>query len=364
MRILRNYILKEFFHSFLVSIIVFTFAFLIGNIIQIANLVINKGVNILSVLQLLFYMIPWLLSFTFPMASLTSVILTFGRFSSDGELTAMKASGISLYRIAFPVLMVGGMISAATFLLNDQISSNASYASRKVIKDIGLKSPTAYLEAGTFIRGFESYVIFIYDVKGNKFKNIRIYQPQEGKPTRTIIAESGEINTFPEKNILELKLFNGTSEEPSPTDPENFYKLNFRTYYMTIDLTRILKKEKIEKKAREMTMKELHAEISKSIRQKIDPMPLFVEVYKKINMSIASFVLILIGIPLGIRAHRSEKSIGFGISLLLFAAYWGTFLGGIAIALRGTIPPSIGVSLPNIVFFVAGVIMFIITARR
>lgn len=364
MRILRNYILKEFFHSFLVSIIVFTFAFLIGNIIQIANLVINKGVNILSVLQLLFYMIPWLLSFTFPMASLTSVILTFGRFSSDGELTAMKASGISLYRVAFPILMVGGMISAATFLLNDQISSNASYASRKVIKDIGLKSPTAYLEAGTFIRGFESYVIFIYDVKGNKFKNIRIYQPQEGKPTRTIVAESGEINTFPEKNILELKLFNGTSEEPSPTDPENFYKLNFRTYYMTIDLTRILKKEKIEKKAREMTMKELRAEISKSIRQRIDPMPLFVEVYKKINMSIASFVLILIGIPLGIRAHRSEKSIGFGISLILFAAYWGVFLGGIAISLRGTLSPAIGVSLPNIVFFVAGVIMFIITARR
>lgn len=364
MRILRNYILKEFVHSFLVSIIVFTFAFLIGNIIQIANLVINKGVNILSVLQLLFYMIPWLLSFTFPMASLTSVILTFGRFSSDGELTAMKASGISLYRIAFPIIMVGGIISAATFLLNDQISSNASYASRKVIKDIGLKSPTAYLEAGTFIRGFENYVIFIYDVKGNKFKNIRIYQPQEGKPTRTIVAESGEINTFPDKNILELKLFNGTSEEPSPTDPENFYKLNFRTYYMTIDLSRILKKEKIEKKTREMTMKELRAEISKSIRQKIDPMPLLVEVYKKINMSIASFVLILIGIPLGIRAHRSEKSIGFGISLLLFAVYWGLFLGGIAVSLRGTVSPAIGVSLPNIAFFVAGIIIFIITARR
>jgi lipopolysaccharide export system permease protein len=364
MRILRDYILKEFFHSFLLSIVVFTFAFLIGNIIQIANLVINKGVNIISVLQLLFFMIPWLLSFTFPMASLTSVILTFGRFSSDGELTAMRASGISLYRIAFPILMVGAIISAATFILNDQISSNASYASRKVIKEIGLKNPTAYLEAGTFIRGFENYVIFIYDVKGNKFKNIRIYQPQEGKPTRTIVAESGEINTFPEKNLLELKLFNGTSEEPSPTDPENFYKLNFRTYYMTIDLSRILKKEYIAKKMREMTMKELRTEIKKDIIQKIDPMPAFVEAYKKINMSIASFVLILVGIPLGIRAHRSEKSIGFGISLILFAIYWGLFLGGIAIALRGTMSPSLGVSLSNIVFFVVGVIIFIFTARR
>jgi len=364
MRILRDYILKEFFHSFVLSIVVFTFAFLIGNVIQLANLVINKGVNFISILQLLFFMIPWLLSFTFPMASLTSVILTFGRLSSDGELTAMKASGISLYRIAFPVLMIGAVISASSFILNDQISSNASYMSRKVIKEIGLKNPTAYLEAGTFIRGFENYVIFIYDVKGNKFRNIRIYQPQEGKPTRTIVAESGEVNTFPEKNVLELKLFNGTSEEPSPTDPENFYKLNFRTYYMTIDLSKIMKKEKIDKKAREMTMTELRAGIKKFTAQKIDPMPLFVEAYKKINMSIASFVLILIGIPLGIKAHRSEKSIGFGISLLLFAAYWGLFLGGIAMSLRGVLSPAVGVSLPNIIFFVAGVIIFIFTARR
>lgn len=364
MRILRDYILKDFFHSFLLSIVVFTFAFLIGNIIQIANLVINKGVNIISVLKLLFFMIPWLLSFTFPMASLTSVILMFGRLSNDGEFTAMKASGISLYRIAFPILMLGGIISSTTFVLNDQISSNASYASRKVVKEIGLRSPAAYLEAGTFIRGFENYVIFIYDVKGNKFKNIRIYQPQEGKPTRTIIAESGEINTFPDKNQLELKLFNGTSEEPSPTDPENFYKLNFRTYYMTIDLSKILKQEKIEKKVREMTMRELRGEISKYAAQKIDSMPLLVEAYKKINMSIASFVLILVGIPLGIRAHRSEKSIGFGISLILFAIYWGLFLAGIAVSLKGAAPPLIGVSLANIVFFVFGIIAFIFTARR
>lgn len=364
MRILRNYILKEFFHSFTLSIVVFTFAFLVGNIIQIAHLVINKGVNIISIMKLTFYLIPWLLSFTFPMASLTSVILTFGRLSSDGELTAMKASGISLYRIAFPILMVGGIIGASTFILNDQISSNASFASRRIIKEIGMSNPTAYLEAGTFIRGFENYVIFIYEVKGNKFRNIRIYQPQEGKPTRTIVAESGEINTFPEKNMLELKLFNGTSEEPSPTDPENFYKLNFRTYYMTIDLSKVLKQEKIDKKTREMTMKELRAEVKKFMKDKMDPSPLLVEAYKKVNMSISSFVLILLGIPLGIKAHRSEKSIGFGISLILFSMYWGLFLGGIALALQKVASPAVGVSLPNIVFFVLGVATLIHTARR
>lgn len=364
MRILRNYILKEFFHSFFMSVVVFTFVLLVGNIIKLADLVINKGVDIISVLKLFLYLVPWLLSFTLPAAALTAVILTFGRFSSDGELTAMKASGVSLYRISFPVLMLGVIFSFTAFFLNDQVSPNASFASRRVVKDIGFRSPTAYLESGTFIRGFENYVIFIHEVKGNLLRNIRVYQPQEGKATRTIVAESGEINTIPEKNLIELKLFNGTSEEPSPTEPDSFYKLNFKTYHMTLDLSTLIKKEKVEKKAREMTIEELNKEIRRSVSQGIDPMPLFVEIYKKINMSIASFVLILIGIPLGITAHRSEKSIGFGISLILFTVYWGLFLGGIALALRGTLPPLAGVSLPNAVFAALGAAIFIYTARR
>ena len=304
------------------------------------------------------------MSFTLPIAALTAVILTFGRLSSDGELTAMKASGVSLYRISFPIIMLGIIFSFTSFFLNDQVSPNASFASRRVIKEIGIKNPTAYLEEGTFIRGFENYVIFIYEINGNKLKNIRIYQPQEGKPTRTIVAERGEINTDVKKNMVELKLFNGTSEEPSPSEPDSFYKLNFKTYYMTLDLSKIMKKEHIEKKTREMTINELRTEIARSATDKIDPTPLFVEIYKKINMSAAAFVLILIGIPLGIKAHRSEKSIGFGISLILFAIYWGTFLGGVALSLKGAVTPAIGVSLPNILFFVFGTVVFINTARR
>lgn len=364
MRILRNYILKEFFHSFALSIVVFTFVFLVGNIISLANYIINKGVDIFSVLKLFFFLIPWLLSFTLPIAVLTAVILTFGRFSSDGELTAMKASGVSLARASSPVIILGIIFSFLAFFLNDQVSPNSSFASRRVIKEVGMKKPTAYLEEGTFIRGFENYVIFIHEIRGNILRNIRIYQPQEGKATRTIVAEAGEIRTMPKSEVVEMKLYNGTSEEPSPTDPGSFYKLNFKVYHMTIDLSKVMKKESIEKKTREMTVKELREEIDRSGAQGIETTPLYVEIYKKINMSIASFVLVLIGIPLGIRTHRSEKSIGFGMSLILFAVYWGLFLGGIALSLKGAVSPLIGVSLPNVIFLILGLCLFINTARR
>lgn len=365
MRILRDYILKEFFHSFFLSLIVFTFVLLIGNIIRLADLLINKGVDVISILKLFLYLIPWLSSFTLPIAALTAVILTFGRLSSDGELTAMKASGVSFSRISLPVIIVGAIFSCVAFFINDQLSPNSSFESRKVIKEVGIRRPTAYLEEGTFIRGFENYVIFIYEIRGNRLKNIRVYQPQgEGKPTRTIVAEYGEINSIPEKNLIELRLYNGTSEEPSPTEPGSFYKLNFKTYYMTLDLSKVFKKERIQKKTREMTIKELRQEIANFTKEKIDTAALYIEIYKKVNMALATFVLILAGIPLGIRAHRSEKSIGFGISLLIFAVYWGIFLGGIAVSLKGTISPVLGTSLGNIFFLVMGSAFFVHTARR
>lgn len=364
MRVLRNYILKEFFHSFFLTLVVFTFVFLVGNIISLANYIINKGVDLISVLKLFAFLVPWLLAFTLPIAVLTASILSFGRLSGDGELTAMKASGISLYRIAAPIIMTGVVLSFFAFYLNDQVSPNASFASRGVIKEIGIKSPAAALEEGTFVRGFENYIIFIYQINGNKFKNIRIYQPQEGKPTRTIIAETGEINSIPEKNLIELKLFNGTSEEPSPTDPNSFYKLNFKTYFMSLDLSKVFRKEKLQKKTREMTINELKEEIKKFTAQKIDPTPLRVEIYKKINISIATLIFVLIGVPLGIKAQRSEKSIGFVLGSILFGVYWAAFSSMIVVAAGGTMPPLLAASLPNIVFFALGCGLFVFVARK
>lgn len=364
MKILRDYVLKEFFHSFILTLVVFTFVFLVGNVITLANYIINKGVDAIAVLKLFAYLIPWLLAFTLPIAVLTASILAFGRLSSDGELTAMKASGISLYRVAMPIVMVGVLLSFFAFYLNDQVSPNASFASRQVIRDIGVRSPAAALEEGTFIRGFENYIIFIYQIKGNKFRNIRIYQPQEGKPTRTIVAETGEINTIPQKNLIELRLYNGTSEEPSPTDPDSFYKLNFKTYFMSLDLSKIFNKEKVQKKTREMTINELKAQIDKFISQKIDPTPLRVEIYKKINISIATLIFVLIGVPLGIKAHRSEKSIGFVLGSVLFGVYWAAFSGMLVVAATGKMSPVLAAALPNIVFFSLGVVLFVLMAKK
>jgi len=364
MRILRNYLLKEILGSFFLSLVVFTFVLLIGNIIDLADLIINKGVDILSILEMLLFLTPYLLSFTIPMSLLTATLLGFGRLSSDNEINAMRASGISLYQISVPVLLTGLIFSLFLIPLNSDVLPNAHFASRRVIKEVGIRRPTAYLEEGTFIRGFGDYVLFIYQIKKNKLYNIRIYLPQEGKPTRTVIAQSGEINTIPDKSLIELKLYNGTSEEPSPVDPSVFYKLNFKSYTMTLDLTERLKGEKIQKKPKEMTIRELKDEMRRVRLERINPAPLLTEIHKKLSLSFSPLVFMLLGIPLGIRSHRSEKSVGFGMSLVLFLVYWGVLLGGTALSFKGTVPAWFGVWIANIVFGLLGGVLFIVTAHR
>lgn len=363
MKILRNHILKELVGPFLFSITVFTFVLLMGNLIKLAELVINKGVNMLDVLKLFFSLTPYLLSYTIPMSILTATLLTFGKLSSDNEITAMRASGISLYHITLPVIVISLIISLLSIPLNDRLLPKSHFASRRIVKQIAMSRPTAYLEAGTFIKSFKKYIIFIYGISNNKLYNVRIYEPQENGPTRTIIANKGEFISLPQKDMIKLKLIDGTSDEPNPKDPNNFYKLNFKTYYLTLDLSEH-SSSRIEKKPKDMTIEELRLEIRKLRASHINPLPLISEIHKKIALSFSSFAFIFIGLPLAIRTRRTEKSIGFGLSLMVIVIYYLLQALGEALSLKEIIHPVLGSWLANILLISVGGVFLYRTGKR
>jgi len=350
MRILRNYFLKEFIGPLFLALGVLTFVMILGNLIKIADMVINKGVDIVHVSKLLLFMIPYLLTYTLPISVLTAVLLSLGRFSSDNEITTIRASGIHLFSLIMPLLTVGLMLSLVLVIFNDRVIPYAHFASRKTIIEIGVKNPTAALEPGIFINSFEKYTLFIYRIDGNKMTNIRIYEPQgENKPARTIVAKRGEFIALPDKNMIKLKLMEGTSDEPDPENPSNFFKLNFKTYFMSLNLGQLQNKGKIEKKPKDMTIKELRNEIKKIEKEGIDPAPLITEINEKVSLAFSCFVLMLFGIPLAIITRRREKSINFGIAFLTVGVYYLMLLGSEALSMQGYINPRIAMWIPNII---------------
>ncbi|MFC1480351.1 LptF/LptG family permease [Candidatus Omnitrophota bacterium] len=358
MRIITRYLLKELGGPFLASLLISTIILAAGNIMQTADMVMNKGVELIQVVKIFFLFLPYVLIYTIPISVLSAVLLGFGRLSSDNEVTTLRTSGVSIYRVVFPVVVCGLLISLLNVPLNDKVLPQSEFAARKLLKRIGLKHPAAMLEPGVFIKGFKDYIIFVHDVKGNFLKDIRIYQPREGKPTRTIVARAGEIIPLPEENSVKLKLEDGTADEITPDKPDEFYKLSFQNYYMTLNLDNAIDTSHIQKKTREKNIKEILRDIRELRQDDIDEIPLRIEMHKKLALAFSSFVFVIAGIPLAITTHRREKFIGFALAMVLFLVYWGIMLGGIAFAIRGIIPPWAGVWSANILLFATGVGLF------
>lgn len=348
MKILRTYVLKECFPPFILSLGVLTCVFLLGYLIQLANIVINKGVPLSIIGEIFLMSIPVLIGYTLPIACLFSIIMAFGRMSADNEIIAIRTCGIHLKKILLPLFVVGLILSLINIILNEKIIPYAHHKQRIKLKKLGATNPTALLEAGMFIHAFENQILFIHHIQGNQIYNITIYQPQpEGRFTRTIIAKRGEFTPIPGTDQIKLKLIDGTADEPDMENPENFYKINFATYFMNLDLSQ--NKDKIEKKPKGMSIREILSEKHRLERLLVDTTRLETEFHRKISWSFSSLCFILLGFPLAIMTNRREKSANVVVAIFCGASYYLLTIGCEALGIKNVLPPGLIMWMPNLV---------------
>ena len=357
MSILRNHVTKEWFSVFALAIFIISFLLLVGNIVKLVEMVIAKGVGLTTVGKLFIYMLPSLLIFSIPISILCATLLCFGRMAYDNEITAIRASGISLYPLLFVILLAGVMFSLLCLYFNDSLIPRAHYLIRTTVQEIGIKNPTAYIEEKTFIKAFRNHIMFIYKIKGNYLEDVRIFQPQSDKPTRTIVAEKGEFISIPEKSMIKLILKNGSADEPDFENPDVFYKVNFKKYQLSLNLNEKNNLQKLDKKVQDMTIRELKKEIKDMQSLGVDHRPLLVGLYRKYSLAFSSMIFILIGIPLAIRIKPRERSMGFGLSVIICLLYYFLMAAGESLALRNTISPLLGVWMPNLFFLILGLFL-------
>ena len=347
MKILRIYVLREHLGPFFVTLGGLTAALLVGNIVKFADLIISKGVSLFDILRLLIYLIPYMLNFTIPMACLIAMIMAFGRLSSDYELIAMRASGIAPSRLVLPALTLALIISAGVLALNDRIVPHSHLAFRRQLKAIGIKHPTAYLEAGTFIKAFAPYVMFVYQLDGRNLSDVRIYEPRPTGPTRTIVASHGQLEPLEDTQGARLTLFDGHIDEWDPEHPGSLYKVAFKTYSMTLTSNAEAARN-VQKKIKEMTLGELIQEQRTMAAEGVNPLPLELEYHRRITTSFATFVFVLFGLSIGLAQHHHERLIVFVWVLGMFMAYYLSAIGTTALALKGWLPAWIAMWLPNL----------------
>lgn len=375
--------MRQVFGVFAMCLIVFTFVLFIGNMLRIIEMM-SKGVDLGIILKFLLFLIPFMLAYSIPMSILTAVLLVFARLSADNEITAVRACGINLKYIFKPVLICTVLMVPLCYIINDSLRPGALFAGRKLLMEIGIHEPMIDLTSGRFNEVIPNYVIYVGQRQGKVYKKVVIYTFEQDKLNSVITAESGkfafdEKNKKAEGNII-FKLNKGIIEEIPKQEQETgkINRIQFDEYSIEFDLRKEMKDfTQLSKKEREMTnfellrrVRELNRDSRKTgyqilfskIEQEISCIK--TRIHNRLALSLSCLVFVLIGIPLGIKVHRSETSIGAGVSLILVGCYYFLMTLGEAFQDKAVFHPWLFMWVPNITMFCIGIVLMYRLLRK
>ncbi|MGZ3608298.1 MAG: LPS export ABC transporter permease LptF [Syntrophales bacterium] len=365
-KIIDRYILKEIAYPFLLILFVLTFVLLMGKIIQLMDLMVNKGVSFVDISKLFLLLTPSFLILTIPISLLISILIGLGRLSGDNELTILKASGMSLYKLVGPVALaslIAFTITAATSLF---LVPQSKYATKDLLFNVAKKKASIGIKEKVFNDDFKGILIYAESipVKGDFMEGVIISDTRMSKEPSTIIAERAYLVSDPALMTVTLRLQNGSTHTVDKT-LKNYRKMDFSSYDVNLDIeSSIAEAKKVNiKNSTEMTVWELSQKLKTAGLEDAVFREMAIEFYKTITTPLSCIVFGILGIPLSIRAHRAVRSRGFTLGLIIVFVYYIMRLGGEALVETGRLSPLIGTWSPNIIFCIAGLYLLIKAAN-
>ncbi|MGD8719403.1 MAG: LptF/LptG family permease [Candidatus Zixiibacteriota bacterium] len=391
MKILYRYVLAEHVGPFVFAVFTATLVLLLARIFKMMELIISKGVSVLTVGELFSYFLPSLLAMTVPMGVMVAALMAFGRLSSDNEITALKSAGVSFYRLVWPVIVAGLVLAVGMYLFIDRVVPESNLRFKDLMLSIGMKRPDLELKERVFIQDFPGYELYIeeMDDRTAEMKNVTIFQMEGGRLKSTIVADRGRVASTNVRGLVVLELFDGEMHEVSPDNPDTYRRLRFDKQVVNLEFdSELVRSAHAAKGDREMTTKEMRAAVAKLsegiamteaqpastfIEEKYERQHLemlqrrkneyLVEIYKKTAIPFACAALILVGAPLGVVVRRAGKGAGFSFSIGFFLIYYIMLLAGEAFGDRNMMPPFLAMWLPNILLTALGAWLLTRAAR-
>lgn len=397
MKTLHLYVLRQALATLVMTVCVFALILLLGNILrEILALLVNRQASVLLVFKAIGLLLPWIMAWVLPFALLTAMLLLFGRLSADNELTAMKASGISLLALVTPLLIFALLMSGVCAWFNLKITPESRVTYKQLLK-LGLQNTDLLITEDRFIDEIPGVILYVRKKNGDWLEDVCIYNvdKETGEiATRTTAAKARVVwDSTNNKAIFELlkgkteyrKLREVPVHEPaaipSATNllgtnilqtiilsndapgrviaksyvPEWLFG-NYLTHVFELDLKKAQANER-PTKISDMTYWQLRDELAKRRNQGLETSPVVVQMHQQVAFSFASFAFTLLAIPLGIRAHRRETSIGMALAIILVAFYYSFLVLGEALKMRTNLHPHLIVWIPNLLFQTLGAIL-------
>ena len=383
-----KYLILEILSYFFIGLLVFTFVIVMGRTFQIMDMVVNKGLNLIYIIKLLWYMIPNFLIYTIPMSLVLAIILTFGRYSQDYEIIALKASGISIYQLLRPILLFTLLAYVFTSYLWIYIVPQSNFDLKKLLITVVSRQVNIGLDEKVF-NNIGGMVIYIDEIpiRSDKLHGILVFDDTKMERAITIVAREGYVETNKDSSGISIRLEDGDILLSNKfEDSEQFS--NFGRYSLNID---IFGAEgdggNVEKRDWEKTIDELYQDVtywegelreSKAIydkhpteanRKKVEHdtakiRKRKVEISERYATPFACIVFFLLCVPLGIQSNPKGKSGSMVLAILVIFAYYVLMAMGKVMGKNGVIPALYSMWFPNVILGVMGIYAMIKVGRE
>jgi lipopolysaccharide export system permease protein len=368
-RLINRYILKEIAVPFCMILFVLTFVLLMGKILQVMDLMINKGIGFTDIARLMLYLMPSFLMFTIPISLLIAILIGLGRLSGDNEWTVMKMSGISLYQLSFPVACAALVAFLMTLATTIFLVPYGNLATKALLFDMARQKASIGIREKVFIDDFQGILLYVEAIPahGDFLEGVLISDSRISREPSTIIARRAYLVSNPDTMVITLRLEDGSTHTVD-AGLNRYRKMDFRFYDVRLDLVATLAGDKDKnpgiKSSTEMSLSELTAILRNRAVKEEALLELTIALNKKLTVPFSCLVFALIGMPLGLRAHRSVRSRGFTIGLFLVLVYYLFRLAGEALIESASLSPISGTWAPNWIFAAAGIVIFSLSARE
>ena len=352
--ILDDYVLRDFALYLTMIVAAFLMLLLVFTLFELLSDILRNQVSPLTVGEYLLNVVPYFLYNTTPLSMLLAVLVTFGLLQKSNEITAIKATGISLYRIIVPVLIASTLVAGVLFL-SDQLylpyTNKRQDALRNRIKG---KPAQTYLRPERqwmFGQHSDIYYYQFFDPDRNVFGGISVFQfnPHTFEITHRITADRAHWSDSMGKWIYEQ----GWERSLSGSAIENYRKFDVATYPELAEAPAYFKKE--IKQSSEMSYDELRSYIHDLEQSGFDVVRLRVQLQKKIAYPLITLVMAILAIPFALSAGKRSAIAGIATAIGIGVVYWT--ISGLfeAMGNLSQLPPAVAAWSPDLVFgFIGG----------
>lgn len=362
--ILDRYIFREMVSPFLLSMASLTLVLFLQKLFRLAELVVSKGATIASTLTLVAYIMPSFLIITIPMSLLVASVMAFSRLSSDSEITAMKASCVSLGSMIRPVMVFSFLAFIVTAIISLTLAPEANHALKAQLFDMVKSRAMVGIEPGVFSSTFDGMVIYVDKMDSHdNMEGIFISDERSAAEPYAVMAKRGKLIADPESLNVTLSMQEG-SIHLLPRVEQAYSLMSFETGNLFLDINHaLLTKDSSKRSYDETGIVELLAALKQATAGDASAIDIASELHKRLSIPFACLVFGLIGAPLGIRQSRSGRSAGVAIALIVFLVYYILLAGGRNLAETGTLTPAAAYWIPNALMTVAALALVYLKGR-